>query len=573
MKQYGYWLRRWPLAAPLADAVKWTRNPRLMRRMMDDARRTWADAAFVRTLPSRHVKAKRVLILSMVDTPYNVKLESMLALELRRRGWRVQVLTSRVYTYARRIFAAFGITDLIPFESLTSMARTRRAVMAETARRAREPMDFKSVLQWTYGEAWIGPHILSAVSRKTFSGAPDPRDPIVRTEILRQLPTLLGFVHAAEQFLAAQRPDLILVNEPNSALGSFVDTAIAHRIPVVQFVQPSREDALVFKRLTRETRRIHPNSVARAMLGQLAAEPWTQAHDRALDEEFRARYGGAWRIQARNQPGAVDMSAPEIREALALDPAKKTAVLFSHVLWDANLFYGQDLFDNYGHWFVETVKAAIANPRVNWIVKLHPANLWKRELSGVRSEYDELRLIRRHVDNLPDHVRLLEPDTRISTLSLFRMIDAGITVRGSIGYELPCFGVPVITAGTGRYSGFGFTRDHDSAAAYLATLAGIETVPRLGKEATHLAKIHAYALLARRPWQYRSFRSIIGRDITDPMCQNMELTAPSFEMIDRNGDLAAFADWAIGDVEVDFLAPDPLAAPASAAHAAAERIR
>ena len=65
-----------------------------------------------------------------------------------------------------------------------------------------------------------------------------------------------------------------------------------------------------------------------------------------------------------------------------------------------------------------------------------------------------MALIRERVGKLPPHVRVLAPDTKVSTLSLFRSIDAGITVRGSIGYELPCFGVPVVTAGTGRYSGF-----------------------------------------------------------------------------------------------------------------------
>ena len=36
-------------------------------------------------------------------------------------------------------------------------------------------------------------------------------------------------------------------------------------------------------------------------------------------------------------------------------------------------------------------------------------------------------------------------------IHLFKVIDYGITVRGTIGIELPCFGIPVITAGTGRY--------------------------------------------------------------------------------------------------------------------------
>jgi hypothetical protein len=552
-------LRRSPAAGLLGDIVKWTRDPRTMRRLMADARTAWSEAAFVRTLPASAPGARQALVLSMTDWPYQVKIECMLVTELRRRGWSVRILTSNVYSGARRIFAAYGITDLVSFEKLVWDPKTYRRCVAEAANRVAGPMDFNAVKEWTYGDAWIGPQILAWVARKTFNGAPDPRDPAARAELLKQLPLAFAFVHAAERYFDAQQIDLIIANEPNSTLGPFVDVAIARDIPVVQFIQPSRDDALVFKRLNRVTRRIHANSVAPEVLDRLTREPWTPQHQHALDEEFRRRYGGVWQIQARNQPGTVDMSALEIRNQLKLDPAKPTAVVFSHILWDATLFFGRDLFDNYGHWFVETVKAAAANPNLNWIIKLHPANLWKRKLAGVTDEQEELRLIRESVGQLPDHVRLLMPQTRISTLSLFHTADAGVTVRGSVGYEMPCFGVPVVTAGTGRYSGLGFTLDHDSADQYLATLARLHTVARLSPREAHLAKVHAYALLIRRQWQFTSFRATIGTEVTDPLHQNLHPTSRSFAEIGRNGDLAAFADWIEDGEHVDYLAPDPLA--------------
>jgi hypothetical protein len=558
MNAIARFLRRSPAAGLISDTVKWVRDPQAMRRLMADARATWDETAFLRALPPAGPGARRALILAMSDWPYEIKIEGMLASELRRRGWAVRVLTSNLYTAARRIYAAYGITDLVAFEKLVWNPTIYRRCQAEAARFATGPTDFASVKEWTYRDAWIGPQLLATVSRKTFNGTPDPTQPAAKAELLRQLPLAIGFVHAAEQYFDQQRPDVILVNEPNSTLGPFVDVAIARGIPIVHFIQPSREDAMVFKRLTRETRRIHPHSISFDTLNRLAAEPWTREHDDALDEEFRRRYGGAWRIQQRNQPGTEEMSVQDIRDELGLDAGKPTAVLFSHVLWDANLFYGHDLFDNYGHWFIETVKAAVRNPNLNWLIKLHPANLWKRELAGVTTEYDEIRLIREAIGELPKHVHLLSPDTRISTLSLFRMADAGITVRGSVGYELPCFGVPVVTAGTGRNSGFGFTLDHASAQEYLATLARLQNVPRLSAEAIHRAKVHAYALLVRRPWILKSFRATVGSDVTDPLCQNLHVTVRSLTEIEQNGDLPIFGDWIERPAGVDYLAADPL---------------
>jgi hypothetical protein len=343
---------------------------------------------------------------------------------------------------------------------------------------------------------------------------------------------------------------MILVNEPNyHVLGPFVDTAIARGIPTIHFSQPSREDGLILKKLTAETRRIHPNSITLGTLDSLARKPWTGTQQAELDREFEKRYSGFWKMQERNQPGTVDISAAEVREELQLDSSKPTAVLFSHVLWDANLFYGKDLFENYGEWFIETVKAAVANPRLNWLVKLHPANIWKRKLSGVSDEYGELRMIREKVGELPPYLRILPPDTRISTLSLFRTIDAGITVRGSIGYELPCFGVPVVTAGTGRYSGFGFTEDHANRASYLNMLAHLENVGRLDASRIHRARVHAHALFIRRPWLYDSFKSEIGSDVSNPLFQNVSLAVAA-----NHQDLDRFADWAVEPGNLDYLA-------------------
>ncbi|BBO04178.1 MULTISPECIES: hypothetical protein [Bradyrhizobium] len=556
MRQLIERIRRTPLAGPLADVVAFGAAPRRALQLLGDVRATAADAEFVRRFPRPTSNAPRLLILSMTNFSYNAKVEGMLALAMRRRGWQVQVVTSSLYTNAKRIFRAYGVTDFIDFEKLISETDVVSAGVAELNRRKNDPTDFQSVLEWTYRDAWIGPQLLSSISRRQFDGAPDPRDPAVREQLFNQLLQSVKFVCAAEQTFAQRKPDLIIVNEPNyHVLGPFVDVAIAQRIPTIHFIQPSRDDGLVLKKLTRETRRIHPNSITKQTLESLVSSPWGETQEAELDDEFQRRYGGVWKIQARNQPGTIDMSKSQILDELKLDASKPIAVLFSHVLWDANLFYGRDIFENYGHWFIETVKAAVANPRLNWIIKLHPANIWKRKLSGVTAEYGEMRLIREQIGELPAHVRVLEADTRISTLSLFKAINVGITVRGSIGYELPCFGIPVVTAGTGRYSGFGFTEDHDSRESYLATLCHLEDLGGIDEIRTHRARVHAHALFVRRPWIFSSFETHIGGDVADPLYQNLTLKAGSNAEIGKIGDLDRFADWATAADDLDYLAP------------------
>ena len=175
-------------------------------------------------------------------------------------------------------------------------------------------------------------------------------------------------------------------------------------------------------------------------------------------------------------------SADEIVGELGLDPAKKTAFVFSHVLYDATFWFGENLFDDYIVWLVETAKAAAANANVNWVIKLHPENVRRWEETTGRYALENLEEYRLLVDlfpdGLPDHIRLMTPENDTSTLSLFEFADYALTVRGTIGLEFPCYGVPTLTAGSGGYSGRGFTLDSSTADEYLARLARIEEIPR-----------------------------------------------------------------------------------------------
>jgi hypothetical protein len=283
---------------------------------------------------------------------------------------------------------------------------------------------------------------------------------------------------------------------------------------------------------------------------------WSAERDRELERDFEHRYDGTTFLARFNQAGTSHSGAAELAARLALDPERKTAVVFSHVLWDAHKFYGRDLFPDQEEWFVQTLRAACANDRVNWVVKLHPANVWKLRRDGYEGELDETRAIRERVGELPPHVRLLPPDTDISTWSLFGVTDYGVTIRGSIGFELPCFGVPVLTAGTGFYSGRGFTIDSDSAEEYLVRLRAIESIPALGDEEVVRARKHAHALFRLRQTRFSSFRSIylpVDEVARSPFEATIEVSLRTPGELERAEDLRRFGDWAVDSRALDYL--------------------
>lgn len=538
------------------DFFRWIKVPDEQVEVWRDYRKVWEAAAFLRARPLAGTPKGTVLI-AAVDSPfYEVKLMSMLAVALRLAGWRPVVLTnSPKLRWPRRYFRAFGVTDFVYWDHLDLSP----AQMADCERTAGEllaqPLTFAAAKMWTCEDCWIGPQILSAVSRGALQGAPDVTDPAVVSQIRDRLPDTLRRIRFARQVLDAVRPEMMLIIEANYAkYAPITDLAVHRGVNVIQITQPNRDDALVVRRLTRATRREHPSSLARENFLRLRQEPWTEREERELGEIFAGRYGGRWFLQARNQVGAEALSREQVFQRFQLDPAKKTAVVFSHVLWDANLFYGEDLFADYGDWFVQTVRAACQNPRLNWLIKMHPANAWKRARMGTTTELSEVALIRQHIGTVPPHVRLLYPDEKVSTRSLFDMADYGVTVRGTVSVELPCFGVPTLTAGTGRCHGMGFTVDSNSVEEYLGRLARLEDLERITPEQTQWAKRHAHTVFCRRPWFMKSFRAefqpaSVRRHMIE---HNLHLSATSLAELEQTGDLAKFAEWAAANANVDY---------------------
>ena len=256
------------------------------------------------------------------------------------------------------------------------------------------------------------------------------------------------------------------------------------------------------------------------------------------------------------------LDAQELRQRLGLDARKKVAVIFPHILWDGTFFFGTDLFRNYEEWFIETVRAACANEQVNWIINFHPANVVKNVRDGVQGEPSEAAAIRRHFGRLPAHLAAIPADSDINTFSLFGLMDSCVTVRGTIGIEVASFGIPVLTAGTGRYDRKGFTIDSESREEYVQRLARIQDIPPLSSSQRELAERVAYATFLLRPLPLTTITLEFHRDAK--ATGRTQLNAVTKEDWLKAPDLRAFATWVGESQDADFLQWDYFNEPGNA---------
>jgi capsule polysaccharide export protein KpsC/LpsZ len=178
--------------------------------------------------------------------------------------------------------------------------------------------------------------------------------------------------------------------------------------------------------------------------------PWKSEYGHQIRQElFQCYQAQDWMGFVGTQFDKKILSQDMTRNTLGLSSDRKVALIFPHILWDGSFFFGEDLFDDYTEWLVETIRAAVANPRLQWVVKLHPAHVVKTKQGNYPEKPAELKVIEQVFGTLPAHLKLVYPDTEISTYSLLEIADYTITVRGTVGIEAALFGIPVVTAGYG----------------------------------------------------------------------------------------------------------------------------
>lgn len=501
---------------------------------------------------------KHLLMVSLTDWVPRLLMEGMIAAYCQARGHKVTVLTQSSNAWAVRYLRAMGIRSLAFFDTYTSAAE-KDVPPDLVASIFANHLSFQGLYDFSWHDVFVGRQALSTVVRKLQNGTVVFHDPQVLSYLRTLLPEALVGTLAAERLYEDVKPDVILFLEKGyTPYASLFDVAITMGLKVVQYHHAQESHLFNMKRYSVENRAQHAFSLSSKSWEAVKSIPWTEEDEQAFLSILQEGYkSGSW-FNRKFLLQDKKMKAPEeIRRQLGLDPSKKTAVIFSHVLWDATFFFGTNLFADYETWLLETVNVAIRNTQVNWVIKLHPDYMWKMKGEEGRNPRDAAAL-REAFGTLPPHIAIVAPDTDINTYSFFGITDYCVTVRGTIGIEAPCFGIPVFTAGTGRYSGLGFTHDFDTPEAYLAAMASIQDYPPLDARTTTLARKHAFGLFRMRPLAMHSFEmKPVSRSDGSSDTETV-IRIRSLDELTRAPDLAAFVTWLFFGTDEDYLVPyDP----------------
>lgn len=361
------------------------------------------------------------------------------------------------------------------------------------------------LLQLRWKSIHVGKFAVSTLMRRLRSGSIDPLEPGLSDQLAVTVRRTIDHAHAALALLDHWRPEaVVFIDRGYTPEGPMFEACIQRGIRPATMNSAHRDNALILKRYGSENANVHPVSLSDSTWARLVSMPWTDAHWERVRGEIEHCYRtGQWYGEVATQFNTKMLDRDSLRAELGIDPAKRTVLLFPHIFWDATFFWGEDVFQDYEEWFRETVRVAWHTPSVNWIIKIHPANVVKNIRDGSNSEFSELTVLK-EFGEVPSHIHILPADTGISTLSLYAIGDVCLTVRGTVGIEAAAFGLSVVTAGTGRYDRLGFTLDADSPEAYRQLLENIAELSSPSPAQTELARRYAYGAFLIRPLETRS---------------------------------------------------------------------
>ncbi len=218
--------------------------------------------------------------------------------------------------------------------------------------------------------------------------------------------------------------------------------------------------------------------------------PLAPHEERQLDEWIAARRGGDMQrdfyVRFDSASGRAALSS------LGLDPDRRTAVLFTNLVWDTAVF-GRDLaFPSISEWLRAVIGWFATRPDRQLVVRIHPAE----DLRPSQESNEKLSDVVKEM-TLPPNVRLVPSAAVMSSYSLIEAASAVLVYTSTAGLEAALYGKSVMTGARVYYAGRGFTREVASIDGFAPALDGMLAEPGLDDAQRALARRFAYLLLFR----------------------------------------------------------------------------
>lgn len=179
---------------------------------------------------------------------------------------------------------------------------------------------------------------------------------------------------------------------------------------------------------------------------------------------------------------------------LSLERNKTLVTAFTNILWDSAILDRDRAFTNMIDWLDTTIQHFISRDDAQLVIRIHPAEI---RLAMQETREQVAQVLSSRYPNLPAHIKIVPPESSLSSYILMRMSDVGLVYTSTVGLEMALDGKPVIVAGETHYAGKGFTYDVANRDEYLALLNDLTNLGALSATMVEQARRYAYLFFFR----------------------------------------------------------------------------
>ncbi len=315
--------------------------------------------------------------------------------------------------------------------------------------------------RFTYKGMPLGAQVEASVARFFYVNAPDFQP--LTIQVARRM--VRGAITMAEAMLrmnAELKPDLFLPN-----YGAYLSRGAAY----LAGRSLGKRVAVWARGYVEEAVMLGLNEHTFTELAERTTGPWgsfdfTPERERELDAMLDRRvHGKAMRMHNKTPV----LQAEHLYTQLDVNPQQPIVSLFTNCGFDTKLFYDTSLYPDVLSWIYDSIELFKGRPE-QLVIRVHPGELWlpqiERAMDRIKDRYP----------TLPANVRIVPPESKLSSYVLAQVSQVCLAYGSLIGLEVAAMGKPVIVAGRGPYWRKGFTYDVHTRADYERWLSRLDAL-------------------------------------------------------------------------------------------------
>lgn len=364
-----------------------------------------------------------------------------------------------------------------------SISNEKRAWAKEVA----EAIPFENIRKYRFEGAAVGEHAYAGALRFFGRGDLDcleHGEPILR----RYLESALITAAAVSRLIEESRYDVIVLNHGiYIPQGIIAEVARQAGVQVITWNPGYRRNCFLFS---------HGDTYHHTMMTEPVNHweniEWSKRIENVTMNYLKSRWTGSqdW-IWFHERPY---FNVKDIEKETGVDFSKPCIGMLTNVIWDAQLHYPANAFDNMMEWVLDTIEYFSNRPNIQLLIRVHPAEI----RGGVPSRQKVVDEIAKRFSTLPQNVFVIPPESHISTYAAMMKCNSVLIYGTKTGVELTSIGIPVVVAGEAWIRNKGLTIDVTSREKYHESLDCLPLEQGLSEDVITRARKYAFHFFYRR---------------------------------------------------------------------------